>query len=72
MSAKIEAIIEAVKEAGETAYLWLQDDAGDCILWASEEESVNDNGANAIGRWQLTPEEVAELNDSDVCIDEHN
>jgi hypothetical protein len=68
----IQKIIEAKTAAGENACLWLQADAGDCILWGSEEESQNDNGANAVGRWQLTPAEVEELNDSDVRIDERN
>ena len=69
MSTKIEDIIEAKKEAGETAYLWLQGDAGDCILWPDEESSVNDNGANAIGRWTLTAKQVQELEDADTESD---
>jgi len=72
MSTKIEEIIAAVTEAGTKAYLWLQDDAGDCILWPDEAASVDDDGSSAIERWQLTPEEVEELNASEVCIDEHN
>lgn len=65
-SNKIQAIINATAQAGEDAYLWLQDDAGDCILWPSEDSSVNDAGANAIGRWTLTEEEIAELEEADT------
>jgi hypothetical protein len=35
--------------------------SGDCILWPDEESSIDDDGRNAIERWQLTAEESEEL-----------
>ena len=71
MSPKIKNIITAKSDAGEAAFLWLQDDAGDCILWSSENESQNDDGYAAIGRWNLSEEEVEELCETGE-VDEHN
>lgn len=68
-SSKITEIIEAKKAAGEDAYLWLHS-SGDCILWPSEEASQDDAGAKAIGRWQLTSSEMAEVYASDDTLSE--
>jgi hypothetical protein len=56
----IEKILDAKKEEGADAYLWLHT-SGDCILWPSEEKSDNDDGAKAIGRWQLSELEMTAL-----------
>jgi hypothetical protein len=43
--------------AGPDAYLWAHD-SGDVILWASEAESIEDDGRNAIGRWKVDRETI--------------
>jgi len=53
-------ILSAKAAAGDDAYLWLHD-SGDCILWPNEESSINDDGKNAIERWQVSKEVAAEL-----------
>mgnify|MGYP000987986307 FL=1 len=57
MTDDVRKIIEAKEESGEAAYLWLHD-SGDCILWPNEEASEDDDGANAIERWQLAENEM--------------
>ena len=49
----ITDIIRAKHSAGEDAYLWVCVLAGDVILWPSEAASAGDDGAHAIGRWQV-------------------
>lgn len=56
-------ILSAKAAAGDDAYLWLHD-SGDCILWPTEEASTNDDGKNALDRWQISSEVAAELIDS--------
>jgi hypothetical protein len=66
----IDTIRAAKEEAGEEAYLWLHT-SGDCILWPNEEESIDDSGVAAIGRWHLTDAEVDRMLqcglDDDLC-----
>jgi hypothetical protein len=51
-SGLVDQILEQKQIAGPDAYLWLHDN-GDCILWPNEQISEDDDGAHAIGRWQL-------------------
>lgn len=47
--------ILAEKSKLDNGYLWLHS-TGDCILWPDKESCVNDDGARAVERWQLTRE----------------
>lgn len=60
LSPTIREIGNAKLAAGEDACLYLHD-SGDCILWPSEADSIDDDGQNAVGRWQLTHEQAREL-----------
>ena len=53
-------ILSAKAAAGAGAYLWLHD-SGDCILWPTKEDSIDDDGKNAIDRWQVSKEVAGEL-----------
>ena len=68
-TSRVDQILAAKASAGDDAFLWLHD-SGDCILWPDEKSSENDDGKNAVGRWQLNAAEVAELDDSGA-VDMH-
>lgn len=57
---RTDTIAAAKRDAGDNAYLWLHA-SGDCILWSSEADSLGDAGAQAIGRWHLSPTECDAL-----------
>lgn len=60
LSTKAREIWEARANMGEGAFLYLHE-SGDCILWESEADSVDDDGRKAVARWQLTEAEVREV-----------
>ena len=66
---KITEIMDAKVDAGADAYLFLDANSGDCILWPNEASSVNDDGAQAVARWTLTKVEVEALEDADTESD---
>jgi hypothetical protein len=57
---EVVEIVNAKEEIGEDAWLWAHT-SGDVILWPSEESSINDDGANAVKRWQVNNATVAAL-----------
>jgi hypothetical protein len=59
----VDDIQHAKSKTGSEAYLWAHD-SGDVILWESEEDSVDSNGWNAVGRWRLDRAELKALIDS--------
>jgi len=63
---KVNEILKSKEEAGSAAYLWLHS-SGDCILWPTEESSIDDDGKNAIERWKLTDEEYDALVETGLC-----
>lgn len=66
------AAVKVAKDvAGAGAYLWAQRDIGDVILWTTEDDSVGDDGAHAIGRWTLSAEEIAALDEMGI-VDDNN
>ena len=64
----INEILEAKAAAGANAYLWLSS-SGDCILWPDEASSKDDDGAQAIGRWQVAEDEINALIDTGAVDD---
>jgi hypothetical protein len=60
--------IRAAYAAAPDAYLWVHAGAGDVILWPSESASEGDDGSQAIGRWNVSREGIADLCD---LVDEY-
>lgn len=53
--------IEEAKAFEGGRFLWLHS-SGDCILWETKEDSLDDDGSKAIGRWQLNRIEMEAIN----------
>ncbi len=64
MTTRIEHILSEKLKSGQNAYLWLQSDDRDCILWPTQDASENEDSADEIGRWELTVDEANELIES--------
>lgn len=58
-TATAEEILIARTDAGPDAYLWVHT-SGDVILWPAEPGPDND-GCDALARWQVSPAVVDEL-----------
>lgn len=58
-AALADEILSEKKALGDEAYLWVQSDAGDVILWASEKVSEDDDGASAERRWYIQDDDVS-------------
>lgn len=69
-SSMVRAILAAKAAAGPGAYLWLHS-SGDCILWPSEGDSVDDDGRRAVGRWMVQTRWEAEELTATGAVDEH-
>lgn len=69
-----EAVINeigSIRAKNADAHVWMQQDAGDIIVWENVADSVNDDGSKAIARWHVTPEEADQIL-GEVIVDEVN
>lgn len=68
MTTIINKILAAKQQAGHYAWLWLHD-SDDGLLWKSQNNSINDDGSNAIDRWRLSDWEMELLSESDEIME---
>lgn len=59
-SLEVSVVVERWIEAGRDAVLYVHD-SGDVILWHDSESAENDDGRDAVDRWQVGPETVEAL-----------